>query len=76
MISMGVAVAQTACSDQFVCLNGPRFGAAVGAMVFGALLAIGIVVGSIGTARRRGAQRRGDWRLSLTGPGASFEAAF
>lgn len=76
MIATGIAVAQTDCGDDFICFNGPAIGLLAGAVLFGGPLAIGVIVGSIGTARRRRAQGRGEWRVSMMGTGARFEATF
>lgn len=75
-LATGLAVARTDCDDEWICFNGPGFGAIVGATLFAAPFAVGALVGSIGTVRRRRAQRAGTWDLALVGSGARFELTF
>lgn len=76
MVATSLVVGLADCDEDSFCFNGPAFGLMAGAMLFGGPLLIGTIVGSIGTARRRRAQGRGEWQLSMTGTGARFEATF
>lgn len=51
-------------------------GLSVGLMAFGAPLVAGVVLGVMGTARRRRLQHDGTWALAFVGSGARFELAF
>ena len=76
-LGFGLVVGLHDCGeDAFVCINGPIVGVATGLLAAAPGLIVGMLVGTLGTVRRRRAQRAGTWSLSWSGSSARFGLVF
>lgn len=76
-LGFGLAVGMHDCGDDaFLCFNGPVIGLLAGLLAAAPGVALGTLVGTIGTVRRRRAQHAGTWSLSWSGSSVRFGVMF
>ena len=76
-LGFGLAAGLHECGeDASFCINGPGIGIITGLFFAAPGLVVGTLVGTLGTVRRRRAQRAGTWSLSWSGSSARFGLVF
>jgi hypothetical protein len=76
-LAVGLAVGMHDCGDDaFLCFNGPVFGLFTGLLAAAPGIALGTIVGTLGTVRRRRSQHAGTWSLAWSGSSVHLGLVF